>query len=304
MSNVSHRHLALLLPAVYIPNGLSQLDFHPEEKVLAFTKTGSIRISVKDSGHGISAEDQKSLFTEGLQFRANQLQAGGGSGLGLWISKGVTELHYGSLEAFSEGEGLGTTFVLELPVGTPHTPPAPPHPLNTSSPPDKATGKYSPKNNMGHGTELVVYPERDLAVLGQQTKRIVTLMCVDDSAPSRKLMVKMLERGGYICHQAYDGMDCLKKMKALAEEGVVVDAVLMDFEMPNLNGPDATRELARRGCDTLVIGITGNVLPEDIQTFLDSGAYDVLGKPFAVEKLEKLFSSYGSRSFCDEMSVH
>lgn len=49
---------------------------------------GTITISVRDSGPGLSAENLKHLFREGVQFEPNRLQAGGGSGLGLWISKG------------------------------------------------------------------------------------------------------------------------------------------------------------------------------------------------------------------------
>jgi len=63
-----------------------------EEAVIALpdksTRAGSLVVRVVDSGAGISKEDQQSLFQEGKQFRANQLQAGQGSGLGLWISKG------------------------------------------------------------------------------------------------------------------------------------------------------------------------------------------------------------------------
>jgi signal transduction histidine kinase len=58
------------------------------EKEVQLPRAGSVVITVSDTGAGISQEDQKSLFGEGIQFRVNQLQAGQGSGLGLWISKG------------------------------------------------------------------------------------------------------------------------------------------------------------------------------------------------------------------------
>lgn len=247
-----------------------------------FSKTGSIRICVKDSGYGISADDLQKLFKEGLQFRANQLQAGGGSGLGLWIAKGITELHRGTLVATSAGEGKGTTFLLELPVGNVHLA-------------KKASARISAKNVNSVIPENNTHAVVDVEVNGAKsdhTLNVVNLLCVDDSAPSRKLMVKMLQRRGYTCYQACDGIDCLEKVKLLTDEGIAIDAVLMDYEMPNLNGPDATRELIKRGCNSVVIGITGNVLPEDIKTFVDSGAYDVLGKPLIIEQLERLFSRY------------
>jgi CheY-like chemotaxis protein len=93
----------------------------------------AIRISVEDSGAGISTENQKKLFGQYVQFNASQLQKGNGSGLGLWISRskksvfvfsstlifshlGIVELHGGKINAFSAGEGQGATFYLDLPL--------------------------------------------------------------------------------------------------------------------------------------------------------------------------------------------
>ena len=76
------------------------------------------RIEVRDTGAGISLSNQAQLFGQYVQFNANKLQQGNGSGLGLWISKGITELHGGIIGAFSEGEGKGSMFYVELPVTT------------------------------------------------------------------------------------------------------------------------------------------------------------------------------------------
>ena len=64
---------------------------------------GMLRISVIDSGAGISIENQKRLFTEIVQFNPEVLQGGGGSGFGLYICKGIVDLHGGSIDVFSEG---------------------------------------------------------------------------------------------------------------------------------------------------------------------------------------------------------
>lgn len=79
-------------------------------------RVGSIVCVVTDTGHGMTSDQIDNLFQEGVQFNANKLQAGGGSGIGLWIAKGVVKLHHGELTAKSEGEGKGSTFKLELPV--------------------------------------------------------------------------------------------------------------------------------------------------------------------------------------------
>ena len=73
-------------------------------------------ISVIDSGAGISTENQKKLFKGVIQFNPEKLQSGGGSGFGLYICKGIVDLHEGFLSVFSEGEGLGSTFTVQLPM--------------------------------------------------------------------------------------------------------------------------------------------------------------------------------------------
>jgi CheY-like chemotaxis protein len=64
--------------------------------------------------------------------------------------------------------------------------------------------------------------------------------------------------------------------------------ILMDFEMPNLNGPDATRKLRELGCSCLIVGVTGNVLPEDVAIFINSGADAVMSKPLQTHRLEHM----------------
>ena len=77
---------------------------------------GDLVISVKDTGAGMSEADQKRLFKEVVQFRPHELQAGGGSGLGLMITKGIVDLHGGVIEVYSAGEGLGSTFTVRIPM--------------------------------------------------------------------------------------------------------------------------------------------------------------------------------------------
>ena len=270
------------------------------ENSFSFVKTGSILITVKDSGHGISLEDQKHLFKEGIQFRANQLQAGGGSGLGLWISKGVVELHHGSLSAFSEGEGKGTTFFLELPVGYLNGPIQLHQVSSISEYEDIAFSDVEPKEDEDascSGLSSSVSGTKN-AVKGS----VRTILCVDDSNTSRKVTMRMLRLLGYECYEATDGLNGIEEFKSLTEKGVVIDVILMDFEMPNMNGPDATKELKRLGCTSAIIGLTGNVLPGDRQVFFEHGAFDVLSKPLSIERLQAAFQSCSRLSFSKSMS--
>lgn len=75
-----------------------------------------LRVSVKDFGIGISPENLPKLFNQVLQIEPNKNQNGGGSGIGLWITKSIMDLHQGKVFAHSEGEGRGCTFTFELQV--------------------------------------------------------------------------------------------------------------------------------------------------------------------------------------------
>jgi len=81
---------------------------------------GYLRVDVIDSGAGISTDDQTKVFGEFTQFNKNDLQGGGGSGLGLWISRRIVNMHNGKMGFFSKGAGFGSTFYFELPLYSPH----------------------------------------------------------------------------------------------------------------------------------------------------------------------------------------
>lgn len=89
--------------------------FHANSKVFP-QRAEIVRISVTDSGAGISKRNQKKLFSEIVQFNAAKLQNGQGSGLGLWISNSIVKHHGGNIGVFSAGEGKGSTFYIDIPV--------------------------------------------------------------------------------------------------------------------------------------------------------------------------------------------
>ena len=66
--------------------------------------------------------------------------------------------------------------------------------------------------------------------------------------------------------------------------------------MPHMNGPDAVMAIRKMGCDCFVVGITGNVLREDVEYFLSSGANGVLAKPVKIGELENLWVEHGIAS--------
>ena len=83
---------------------------------VSYDRSGSIQIEVTDTGIGMSPDQVSRLFQAGIQFNVNELQSGQGSGLGLYISKGIVEQHGGTMEVSSGGIGHGNTFTCTLPL--------------------------------------------------------------------------------------------------------------------------------------------------------------------------------------------
>ena len=124
---------------------------------------------------------------------------------------------------------------------------------------------------------------------------IQKVLVVDDAVSNRKMAMRLLQRNGCDCYEAEDGQQAIDVMNKLFEEAGVdhsetttppVQLVLMDAEMPVLKGPDAIRRLRGLGyTNTIMIGVSGNVLPEDVSVFLEQGADGVLPKPLKLEAL-------------------
>jgi signal transduction histidine kinase len=110
---------AVTVTAEYLPDGLPGAVIPPAPRCLlgaACARAGAMRITVVDDGAGLSPAQLNDICKEGVQFNANTLQAGGGSGLGLFIGKGIVEQHGGTMRVSSEGLGVGSTFLIELPL--------------------------------------------------------------------------------------------------------------------------------------------------------------------------------------------
>ena len=121
---------------------------------------------------------------------------------------------------------------------------------------------------------------------GVPTDRLLNILVVDDVAVNRKVVCRVLRGEGVVCFEAGDGQDCVDYMKRCTN-GIQenVDVILMDYEMPRMNGPTATSVLRSIGCTVPVIGVTGNALTEDKQFFLDNGAMSVICKPVDMKEL-------------------
>ena len=247
---------------------------------------GKLVVVVTDSGAGISAENQARLFRDIVQFSPEKLQAGGGSGLGLWITGGIVDLHGGKISVHSEGEGKGCSFTVEIPMirrrynfpsRRRFSFPIPRSPESRSSYSSSAVAQVHSMRNEHTMEHLNNAPSlRSVCREGaSQTEVEVSVqsfdvLIVDDSKLNRKMLSKCLRSDGHSCSEAEDGLDAVMKVKERMEKAKsggckMFDVILMDFVMPNLDGPGATRQIRAMGYTGPIFGVTGNGKDDPVQ---------------------------------------
>ena len=244
---------------------------------------GKLIIIVTDTGAGISEENQKRLFKEIIQFSPEKLQSGGGSGLGLWITAGILDLHDGGIRVYSSGEGTGTSFTVEIPMTrhpadsvtiTPHentnyTDEIPERILEVAALSDRiiedvgAVESYNPTQEPAQGSTPIHTGTGGGSGVVTRPLQTFNLLVVDDSRLNRKMLLKCLKADGHTCWEAEDGLQAITMVKdrIISESGepcVPFDAILMDFVMPIMDGPEATKEIRALGYRGLIFGVTGN----------------------------------------------
>ena len=136
----------------------------------------------------------------------------------------------------------------------------------------------------------------------EATPRKITALIVDDSYLNRKMIARLLQQRSFVIFEACDGAEAVdsvsKSMRSLAGEHPTLsyDVILMDFVMPIMDGPTATKQIRALGYRGVIIGVTGNALPDDISTFLASGADVVMTKPINIETFIQHY--HGKHTFC------
>jgi CheY-like chemotaxis protein len=130
-------------------------------------------------------------------------------------------------------------------------------------------------------------------------------LIVDDTPTNRKVTQRLLINLGHSVEQAVDGLDFLKKINVdpnLSQqandsnnvdeivqfhEEDLFDVVLMDDNMPQMSGPDATQKAREHGYKGLIFGVTGNIYDSQINNFIEKGANEVFPKPLNIELLKE-----------------
>ncbi|MCK5911816.1 MAG: response regulator, partial [Caulobacter sp.] len=209
-----------------------------------------IAIEVQDNGPGIAEAAMSRLFTPYAQASQEIARTYGGTGLGLAVSRQLARLMGGELEA-RPGAPRGVTFLLSLDL-----------PLGREEEMPRASSTPEPS-------------APDLAAL--------KILVVDDHEVNRRTLALVLEPLGANLTTAPDGLEALKALEAQA-----FDVVLMDVNMPGLDGREATRRLrAGKGLnhDTPVIGFSAGVADHEVKACHEAGMTDWIAKPLDIRAL-------------------
>jgi signal transduction histidine kinase/DNA-binding NarL/FixJ family response regulator len=218
-----------------------------------------VRVEVADTGIGIDAKTLDRLFQPFEQADNSTARRFGGTGLGLTICAQLIEMMGGTIGARSE-PGTGSTFWFELPL--------------EAAGEDEETAEPAPAMQAPLG-------ERNGN--GLLTEKAPLILVAEDSEVNQLLAVRMLDQCGFRADVVADGREAIE---AIAQTNYA--AVLMDCQMPDLDGYEATRAIRRRereGQRTVIIAMTANSMAGDREKCLAAGMDDYVSKPIRVQHL-------------------
>jgi PAS domain S-box-containing protein len=212
-------------------------------------------VTVKDNGAGIPPDKLDSIFDMFMQVDRSSERSQGGLGIGLTLVKRLTEMHGGSIEARSAGEGQGSEFIVRLPV------------LNR------------PAIQEGSGPDM----KSDL----QPQRRI---LIVDDNRDSADSLAMLMEITGNKTYMAHDGVEAVEAVEKYRPE-----VMLLDIGLPKLDGYEVCRRVREQpwGKNILVIALTGWGQDDDRRRSEEAGFNGHLVKPVDYDKLLDLLGSLG-----------
>jgi len=225
--------------------------------VIVGRKGRALTLTVVDTGIGISPIQQTALFQKFAQADTSTTRRFGGTGLGLAICRELAEQMGGRVEVRS-AEGEGSTFVATLPL---------------------------PRR--GRSIRKAASPKRDSAPNPTPSAEIaaIRLLAAEDNPMNQMVLKTLLSQIGVEPVIVSDGVDAVA-----AWESSDWDVILMDVQMPRMDGPTATRfirerELAQRRRRTPIIALTANAMTHQVKEYLAAGMDGFVAKPIQIERL-------------------
>jgi signal transduction histidine kinase/ActR/RegA family two-component response regulator/tetratricopeptide (TPR) repeat protein len=245
---------------------LRQILLNLLSNAIKFTEHGSVTLSVnrdpadelhfavKDTGIGLTPQGMAKLFQSFSQADSSTTRKYGGTGLGLVISQRLAEIMGGAMSAHSEGPGRGCTFRFHIQAPAAATAPQA----------DAAKPKATLDPQMS-------------------TRHPLRILLAEDNAVNRKLALRLLGQMGYTADVALNGLEALERVGQQP-----YDVVLMDVQMPEMDGLEASRQITAkhpRGARPRIVAMTANAMQGDREECLAAGMDDYVTKPIRVEAL-------------------
>jgi len=253
------------------PNRLQQVVWNLLSNAVKFTPQGGrvtvclsrgpshVEIEVKDTGDGITESFLPHVFERFRQADASSTRRHGGLGLGLAIVRQLVELHGGTVEAHSAGQGLGATFIVRLPLVAPR--PDAVEPVRAQPPPGVSLPVNYPKELRGR-----------------------RILVVDDDADARELLTTLFQEGGARVSSAASAAQALALLKQETP-----DLLVSDIGMPEMDGYALIREVRRgdseRGVRVPAVALTAYARMEDRTAALQAGFDTHVAKPLNSSEL-------------------
>jgi signal transduction histidine kinase/FixJ family two-component response regulator len=304
---------------------VAQVVINLISNALKFTETGSIivgfrpirrryessifEVSVRDTGKGISLDEKRVLFHRFAQPSSTSFAKYGGSGLGLYISKCLVELMGGVLYVDSQ-QGKGSTFTFTFKAAESVTGPSPillngqqnhyNHNNTTYSEPKTP----SPPSSSADKSRPGVWPTPTTNTSPSLIKKV---LIVDDNPINQRVVSRLLEAKAISVTTASNGYEAIGKLINLFKSNTLVDMVLMDLDMPFMDGISATREIrsltdvqtkfhiSSQLSKVTIIGTTGHVSKEKFADARLAGMDDCIGKPITGKVLFDLINRVQNR---------
>jgi CheY-like chemotaxis protein/anti-sigma regulatory factor (Ser/Thr protein kinase) len=252
-----------------LSNAIKFTDAGGHVEVCLARRNGEVEISVSDSGQGIKPEFLPLVFDRFRQEDGSISRRHGGLGLGLAIVRHLVELHAGSVDAQSAGEGKGAKFIVRLPVRE-----ASLLPRVTEAPPPG--GMVTPAMLMG-----------------------LRLLVVDDDPGARELISGMLEGFGAQVSVAESGQAALTLLFAQRP-----DVLIADLGMPGMDGYVLIEQVRALDPDfgglTPAVAVTAYASPQDRLRALQAGYQNHVAKPVEAEELAIVIASLAGRPAQDK----
>ncbi|MDO5402741.1 MAG: ABC transporter substrate binding protein [Eubacteriales bacterium] len=256
--------LNLLSNAYKFTDASGKIMFSISQKILDEHKVMT-SVIVKDTGIGMSSEYMERIFKPFEQESSLTASEHGGSGLGLSISKKLAQMMGGDIKVESK-EGVGTAFYVDIPFEI--------------SANNAAAEANVPLNTQGEGKQ---YDFTGMKVL-----------LVDDTKFNLEIARELLEMKGFKVDTAHNGREAVE-MFAASEAGTY-DAVLMDIQMPEMNGYEAAKAIRNlkhpQAAEIVIIAMTANAFPGDIARSHEAGMNAHVSKPIDIWNLYGILHRY------------